>query len=45
MLEVMCPCYQTPLPYQLTVSYGSRKFEGVLHIVVRSWYERDLAYP
>jgi inner membrane protein len=26
-------------------SYGSLKFEGVLHIVVRSRYERDLDYP
>jgi hypothetical protein len=26
-------------------TYGSLKFEGVLHIVVRSRYERDLDYP
>jgi hypothetical protein len=29
----------------LQKSYGSLKFEGVLHIVVRSRYERDCDYP
>ena len=28
-----------------TLSYGPLKFEGVLHIVVRSRYERDLDHP
>ena len=30
-------------PYQYT--YGSRTFEGILNIVVRSRYERDLDRP
>src|SRR5262249_62179158 len=29
----------------LLLSYGPLKFEGVLHIVVRSRYERDLDHP
>ena len=33
------------LNYQTIRAYGSLKFEGVLHIVVRSRYERDLDYP